>query len=75
MTDDVVADGVVVVPKGSRVVCSSRPGGDGRGARNCDSIRTPDGVLAFRGVAVGEEQRVGLRLLEHEVAAGTPFVV
>jgi eukaryotic-like serine/threonine-protein kinase len=31
--------------------------------------------LAFSGVAVGEGQRVGLRLLDDEIAAGTPFVV
>jgi serine/threonine-protein kinase len=66
---------VVVVPKGSVVVCASRAPADGRVPLSCDAIRASDRTLTFRGVAVGEGQHLGLRYLDDEVAAGTPFVV
>jgi serine/threonine-protein kinase len=75
VTEEVAADGVVLVPKGSTVSCSARPPADGRVPLSCDSISTSDRVLTFSGVAVGEGQHVGLRLLDDEIAAGTPFVV
>ncbi len=75
MTEEVAADGVVLVPKGSTVSCSARPPADGRVPLACDRISTADRVLTFSGVAVGEGQHVGLRLLDDEIAAGTPFVV
>jgi eukaryotic-like serine/threonine-protein kinase len=63
------------VPKGSKVSCLARPAADGRVPLSCDTISTSGGVLTFSGVAVGEGQHVGLRLLDEEIAAGTPFVV
>jgi len=75
VTEEVAADGVVLVPKGSTVSCSARPPAGGRVPLSCDAINTSDRVLTFSGVAVGEGQRVGLRLLDEEIAAGTPFVV
>jgi serine/threonine-protein kinase len=75
VTEEVAADGVVLVPKGSTVSCLARPPADGRVPLSCDRISTSDRVLAFSGVAVGEGQRVGLRLLDEEIAAGTMFVV
>jgi serine/threonine-protein kinase len=75
VTEDVVADGIVLVPKGGTVGCSARPPADGRVPLSCDTINASDRVLAFSGVAVGEGQHVGLRLLDDEVAAGTAFVV
>jgi serine/threonine-protein kinase len=75
VTEDVAADGTILVPKGSTVSCSARPPADGRVPLSCDTISASDRVLAFSGVAVGEGQHVGLRLLDDEIAAGTPFVV
>jgi serine/threonine-protein kinase len=75
VTEDVVNDGALVVAKGSTVVCSSRRAADGRVPLSCDTIRTADGLLSFQGVAVGDGQRLGLRALDDEVAAGTSFVV
>lgn len=75
VTEDVAADGVVLVPKASTVSCRARPPADGRVPLACDAVTTPDRVLAFSGVAVGEGQHVGLRLLDEEIAAGTQFVV
>jgi serine/threonine-protein kinase len=75
VTEDVAADGVVLVPSGSTVSCAARAPADGRVPLSCDSITTSDGVLRFTALAVGEGQRVGLRLLDDEIAAGTPFVV
>lgn len=75
VTEEVIADGVILVPKGSTVLCSSRAAADGRVPLSCDVIRAPGRTLAFRGVAVGEGQHVGLRYLDDEVAAGTSFVV
>ncbi len=75
VTEEVAANGAVVVPKGSTVSCSTRPPADGRIPLSCDTISTSDRVLTFSGVAVGEGQHVGLRLLDDEIAAGTPFVV
>lgn len=75
VTDEVSADGIVLVPKGSTVSCSARSATGGRIPLSCDRISTSDRVLRFTGVAVGEGQHVGLRLLDDEVAAGTPFVV
>ena len=75
VTEDLAADGVVLVPSGSTVSCSARAPADGRVPLSCDSITTSDAVLRFTALAVGEGQRVGLRLLDDEVAAGTPFVV
>jgi serine/threonine-protein kinase len=75
VTEDVVNDGALAVPKGSTVVCSSRRSTDGRVPLSCDTIRTADGLLSFQGVAVGDGQRLGLRALDGEVAAGTSFVV
>ncbi len=73
--EDVVNDGALVVPKGSTVMCSSRRPTDGRVPLSCDTIRTANGLLSFQGVAVGDGQRLGLRALDDEVAAGTAFVV
>lgn len=75
VTEDIAADGVVLVPKGATLSCSTRPAADGRVPLACDTISTQERVLAFSGVAVGEGQHVGLRLRDEEIAAGTPFVV
>jgi len=75
VTEELAADGVILVPKGSSVSCAARPPAEGRVPLSCDTISTSDRVLTFSGVAVGDGQHVGLRLLDEEVAAGTPFVV
>jgi len=75
VTDDVLGDGKLLVPKGSTVVCTSRRRDEGRVPLTCDTIRTLDRQLSFQGVAVGEGQHVGLRALDSEIAAGTAFVV
>ena len=75
VSEDVISDGVLIVPKGSTVVCFSRRFTDGRVPLSCDTIRTEAGQLSFQGVAVGNGQRLGLRALDNEVAAGTAFVV
>ncbi len=75
VTEEVAGNGILLVPKGSTVSCSARPPSDGRVRLLCDRISTSDGVLTFSGVAVGEGQHLGLRLLDDEIAAGTPFVV
>jgi serine/threonine-protein kinase len=75
VTEEIAADGVVLVPNGSIVSCSARAPADGRVPLSCDSIKTSDRVLRFSGIAVGEGQHVGLRLRDDEIAAGTPFFV
>ena len=75
VTDEVADNDVVLVPKGSTVSCLARPPSDGRVPLSCDRISTSDRVLTFSGVAVGQGDRVGLRLLDDEIAAGTPFIV
>jgi serine/threonine-protein kinase len=75
VTEDVAVDGVVLVPRTSTVSCRARPPAEGRVPLACDAVTTPDRVMSFSGVAVGEGQHVGLRWLDEEIAAGTPFVV
>lgn len=75
VTEDVVSGGVLVVPKGSAIACGSRASQDGRVPVSCDGIKTADRAFSFSGLAVGEGQRVGLRLIDGGVPAGTPFVV
>jgi serine/threonine-protein kinase len=75
VTEDVVIDGALIVPKGSTVLCSSRRASDGRVPLSCDTIRTGAGQLSFQGVGIGDGQHLGLRALDNEVAAGTSFVV
>jgi serine/threonine-protein kinase len=75
VTEDVVANGALMVSKGSTIVCTSRRSSDGRVPLSCDTIRTVDRQLIFQGVAVGEGQHLGLRALDNEIAAGTAFVV
>jgi len=75
VTEDVVTDGTLLVPKGSTVVCTSRRSSDGRVPLSCDTIKAGDHQLSFQGVAVGDNQHIGLRVLDNEVAAGTAFVV
>jgi len=75
VTDDVASEGLVVVPRGSTVACRSRASSEGRVPLSCDAIRTTDRRLLFSGLAVGEGQHVGLRVLDTEVPAGTSFVV
>ena len=42
---------------------------------SCDSIKTADRLLVFSGLAVGEGQHVGLRVLDRGVPRGTSFVI
>ena len=75
VTEDVVTDGALIIPKGSTLACASRRSADGRVPLSCDTITSKAGRLSFQGVAVGEGQHLGLRALDNEVAAGTGFVV
>jgi serine/threonine-protein kinase len=75
VAEDVTANGALIVPKGSTVLCTSRRPSDGRVPLSCDTIKSGDRQLTFQGVAVGEGQHVGLRALDNEIAAGTAFVV
>ncbi|BDG08643.1 hypothetical protein AMPC_17560 [Anaeromyxobacter paludicola] len=75
VAEEVVAEGMPAVPKGSTLACTARLPRDGRVPLTCDRITAGDRELTFSGVAVGEGQRVGLRAVDNEVAAGTSFVV
>ncbi len=75
VTEDLSAAGGVVVPKGSIISCRSRASANGRVPLSCQTIKTSSGIVSFTGMAVGEGQHVGLRVLDTEVAAGTSFVV
>ena len=75
VTEDVAKEGVVVVPTGSAIGCSSRASKDDRVGLSCESIKTTDRMLLFSGLAVGEGHHVGLRVLDGEVPTGTAFVV
>ncbi len=73
--ENVMSGGAVVVPAGGAIICSSQIGKDGRVPVSCDSIKTADRAWSFSGLAVGEGQHVGLRVLDTVVPAGSSFVV
>ena len=75
VAEDVKSAGTVLVRAGSTLVCSSRHGQDGRVPVSCEGIRAADRSWSFSGLAVGEGQHVGLRVLDRTVPAGTAFVV
>ncbi len=54
---------------------AARATSDGRVAVSCDSLQAADRVLSFTGLAVGDGQHVGLRILDAEVPRGTSFLV
>jgi serine/threonine-protein kinase len=75
VTEDVMKGGSLLVPSGSGMLCRASRGEGGRVGLACDRIRTATGVFSFSGVGVGEGGHAGLRVVDSEVPAGTPFVV
>jgi serine/threonine-protein kinase len=65
----------VLVPKGSALVCTSRPSKNGRVPVSCEGIEAVDRSWSFSGLAVGDGQHVGLRVVDDAVPAGSSFVV
>ena len=64
VAENVMSGGAVVVPAGGTIICSSQISKDGRVPVSCDSIKTADRAWSFSGLAVGEGQHVGLRVLD-----------
>jgi serine/threonine-protein kinase len=75
VAENVISGGVVLVPAGSVLACNSRASKEGRVPVSCDSIRAADRRWSFSGLAVGEGQHVGLRVVDTVVPAGSSFVV
>jgi eukaryotic-like serine/threonine-protein kinase len=75
VAENVTTAAGVLVPAGSTLVCSSRVSKDGRVPLSCDTIRTANRAWSFSGLAVGEGQHYGLRVVDNAVPAGSPFVV
>jgi eukaryotic-like serine/threonine-protein kinase len=75
VAENVMSAAGVLVPAGSTLVCSSRVSKDGRVPVSCDAIRTANRSWSFSGLAVGEGQHFGLRVVDTAVPAGSSFVV
>ena len=75
VAENVMSGVAVVVPAGGTIICSSQISKGGRVPVSCDSIKTADRAWSFSGLAVGEGQHVGLRVLDTVVPAGSSFVV
>jgi hypothetical protein len=75
VVENVTSAAGVLVPAGSKLVCSSRVSKDGRVPLSCDAIRTANRSWSFSGLAVGEGQHFGLRVVDTAVPAGSSFVV
>jgi hypothetical protein len=75
VTEDVLSEGSILVPRGSLVRCRTGGVASERIGLSCDSLRAGARSWAFSALALGDGDRPGLRVEEGSVAPGTEFVV
>ncbi len=75
VTEDVLNDGSILVPRGSVVRCRTGGVAIDRVALSCDSLKAGARSWTFSALALGDGDRPGLRVDEGSVAQGTEFVV
>jgi len=74
ITEEATA-GNTVVPKGATVTCHTGSVTGGRIELLCNEAKSHEQTWAFNAVAVGEDDRSGLHMVDGRVASGTRFAV
>lgn len=75
LTEDAVNAGSVVAPRGGVVSCRASGVVNGRLNLTCETLKAGERGWTFSGLALGDGDRAGLRVVDGGVASGTLFVV
>lgn len=62
VTADVLVEGVLVVPRGTGLVCLTQPQSSQRVGLQCDTLNLKGAPLSIEAIAMGPDKRVGLAL-------------